>query len=90
MYYENHPYYRHHDGTFQIDRYRAEAAAMRRQAIYGSSRLTSFAKLVGAIGILVGIAAMAADRPDDTDTFALRSSSSQTASHGAPVRPPVF
>jgi hypothetical protein len=87
---ENHPYHRHADGTFQIDRYRAEASAMRRQAIRDSSRLTSFAKLLVAVGILLGMVAVAPVKQSERDTFALRSSSSQTASHGAPVRPPVF
>lgn len=90
MYYENNPYYRHHDGTFQIDRYRAEAAAMRRQAIHDSSRLTSFAKLLVVVGIVLGMVAIAPIKPADDEAFALRPSLSQTASHGAPARPPVF
>jgi hypothetical protein len=87
---ENHPYYRHADGIFQIDRYRAEASAMRRQGIHDSTRLTSFAKLLAVVGILLGMVAVAPVKQSEGDTFALRSSSSQTASHGAPARPPVF
>ena len=87
---ERHPYHLHQDGIFQIDRYRAEATAMRRQAIRDSSRLTSFAKLAAVVGILLGLVAVAPVKQRDDDAFALRSSAGQTALHGAPAQPPVF
>ncbi len=91
MYSKDHPYYRHPDGTFQLDLYRAEALALRRAEMQNTSKLTSFLKLLAIVAVLLGMV-VAAPKNDGTgdNVAASRPSSQAAASHAAPARPPVF
>jgi hypothetical protein len=85
------PFLRNSDGMIDFERYRSDATAMRRQALHDTSRLTSAFKLVVVIALLLGMVALAPSKPDDgSDGVTATRSSIRTASHAAPVSPPLF
>ena len=85
------PFLRNSDGMIDFDRYSSDATAMRRQVMQETSQLTSFLKLVVVVALLLGTVALAPSKPDDVgDGIAATRSSNRTASHAAPVSPPLF
>jgi hypothetical protein len=84
------PWSRHPDGTFQIDRYRENAQAMRRQAMEDTHKMRSLIKFLVAVGLLIAIAVTAPPKDDSGEAASAVRSSTRAAAHGLPERPPLF
>jgi hypothetical protein len=83
-----HPWYRHPDGTFQIDRYRENARAMRRQALQQTPRARSLIKFLIALGALFAATALIAPKHADHGMVSAgRSSAPVVSDRDAPPRP---
>jgi hypothetical protein len=91
MYTPHDPFLRNSDGLIDFDRYRSEAYALRRQALQDTSKLRAVFKLIVVIALLLGAVAVAPPKQEDAgDNIVASRSSSRTASHAAPVSPPLF
>ncbi len=80
------PVHRHVDGSIDLDRYRAQANALRRTAMQDASRLGGALKIVAIVGVMLAAAAMAPSRQDAAACHVCKPAS-YSQSHGAPVWP---
>ncbi len=84
-----HPWYRHSDGTFQIDRYRENAHAMRRQALQETHMTRSLIKFLVTVGALFAVMALIAPKHGEDGTASPGRSSGPLESHRvSPPSPP--
>ncbi len=78
-----HPYHQHPDGTFQIDRYRLEATAMRREALRSERKAPVALKLLVVAAVMLAVGVVVAPPKADNGTVSASLAAGQAASNPA-------
>lgn len=76
------PFHRHFDGSIDLDRYRAEANALRRAAMRDGRKLGAALKIAAVVGVMLAAAAMAPSRQDAEACHVCQPQVSTGAWHG--------